>query len=183
MDIREFGLLVCAPVRICKPNYWSWQVNTNWFYHPAFGSGYQIWFWRPVVKLIKTDCKHLNRLSYQILLENTFGLWKGQLIFHYLLFFCCLYYHCFFLSVANNGLTSERRSSKSRSSSLKQRQHLYCHVVIIRVLYWIPFFPNFSITVCWDQYQYQYPVRSVSWYCCAVPSRFGLLFGALWLEI
>ena len=86
--LGSFGLLCCAPARICKPNYWSWQVNSNWFNHPAFGSGFQIWFLKPVVRLIKTDCKNLSRLSYQILLENILVYEKADSFF---ITYCCFF--------------------------------------------------------------------------------------------
>ncbi len=41
--IWEFALIYCAPVSFCKPAYWTWQLNCNWFIKitRSFGSGFQ----------------------------------------------------------------------------------------------------------------------------------------------
>jgi hypothetical protein len=175
MDIREPGFLVCAPARICKPNYWSWQVNTNWFNHPSFGSGFQIWFLRPVVKLIKTDCKIEQTFLPDPIREHFWFMKRAthlSLPIVFLLFVLLFVFLCQWRIMA---WPPNVEAVKADPSFLKQRQYLYCHVVIIE--------SNtddslnfFSVSLCVEISIVSCDIGIVILLCWA--SRFGLLFGA-----
>ncbi len=64
----------CAPASLCITKLLVMACNLNWFIKitRSFESGFQIKIVKPEARLIMTDAD-LDRLSYQIRLENTFG--------------------------------------------------------------------------------------------------------------
>ncbi len=153
-----------------KPNYWSWQVTSKWFNHPVV--------WIRISDLIFKASNKIDQdwfqKSEQTLLpdpirEHFWFMTKRQThFFHYLLFFYyCLYHICHIMSVAIYGLTSGHRNSLSRSLTFLKQTTSFAVCCHFRVKYWwlvksLFQYPRVLRSV-------SYPVRSVSWYCCAVP--------------
>jgi hypothetical protein len=159
MDIWEFGhYCVCTPTRICKPNYWTQIANpTECLLTWQRDQDFMIWCQKSVRKMIMPDCKN----PHSIFFSNQIQLWT--LIVHLysrLSFFFVLLF--FFLFVATM-IQHPNSRPIPYADFLTQRQHYYCHVVLIGFYTDNP--QNVSVS-CW----YQTPVP------CLL--AIGLLFGA-----
>ncbi len=87
--------LVCAPTRICKPNYWTQLVNaTERLLTRQTNPDFMICCQKSVRKIIMPDCKNPRSISNQILLWTLLGYVH---LYSRLLFFCTI---VFFLFVA-----------------------------------------------------------------------------------